>query len=388
MVGAGPAGVASALFLSQRGHDVLLLDKLVFPRDKLCGESVSPEAWRLLEALDLADAVRRLAPQPISGMALFAPDGTRFNGRYPGERQGFAVRRLALDAALLAVARERGIEVREGESVDDLVIEGGVTRGVRVRNSGGGREIRSRLVVAADGRHSTVARRLGLWRKHRSLHRFAVRGHWEGVHGLTDYGEMHVGRGAYCGVAPLSAGTANIAFVVDRSEIAGAATDVTGFYRRTLRRWPELCERLESATLVAPPRAIGPLAVEPLHASAPGVALVGDAAGFYDPFTGEGITLALRSAELLAPIAAAALRAGRSERLSEYEAARDQATRAKFRLNRLLQRLIAWPQLADSVARKLAHRPDLADRLVGIAGDLVPAESALGPRFLWDLLTA
>jgi flavin-dependent dehydrogenase len=199
---------------------------------------------------------------------------------------------------------------------------------------------------------------------------------------------MHVGRGGYCGVAPLSANAANVAFVVDRSQMAGAAADVAGFYLRTLRRWPVLWERLRGARLVAPPHSIGPLAVEPVRVTAPGVALVGDAAGFYDPFTGEGITLALRSAEILAPLADAALQADRSEALVEYETARREATRAKFLLNQLLQRLIAWPQLASGVARKLARRQDLADRLVGIAGDLVPAHSALGPSFLWDLFRA
>ena len=120
--------------------------------------------------------------------------------------------------------------------------------------------------------------------------------------------------------------------------------------------------------------------------------LVGDAAGFYDPFTGEGVTLALRTAELAA--AAARRRPRRGARpcpcpgCVDYERARRDATRDKFRFNRLLQVAVGWPDAANAVARRLARRPDLADRLVGIAGDFVPARTALGPRFLWDLLTA
>jgi len=218
--------------------------------------------------------------------------------------------------------------------------------------------------------------------------RFAVRAHFEGVQGLGERGEMHVIPGAYCGIAPLSPTTANVAVVMDPAELRGAKGDLGGFLLRALGRWPEVAARLSGARLLAPPRAIGPLAIEARAVSAPGAVLVGDSAGFYDPFTGEGITLALRSAELMAPVADAALRSGRLHDLSRYDRERDLATRDKFLLNRLIQRLIGWPALADAVARRLARRGDLADRLVGIAGDFVPAKSALDARFLWELMTA
>ncbi len=138
---------------------------------------------------------------------------------------------------------------------------------------------------------------------------------------------------------------------------------------------------------------MGPLAVEARAVAAPGAILVGDAAGFYDPFTGEGVTLALRTAQLAARAISGALSArdatsGLSRRLHEYERARHEATRDKFRFNRLLQVAVGWPEVGNLVARRLARRPDLADRLVGIAGDFVPARTAFGPRFLWDLLRA
>ena len=156
-------------------------------------------------------------------------------------------------------------------------------------------------------------------------------------------------------------------------------------------RWPRLFERLEGAHLALPPRAIGPLALDCRAVAAPGAVLVGDAAGFYDPFTGEGVTLALRTAELAAAALHAALGRPASSplpRLVAYERSRHEATRDKFRFNRLLQVAVGWPDAANAVARRLARRPDLADRLVSIAGDFVPARVAFGPRFLWDLLTA
>jgi geranylgeranyl reductase family protein len=393
VAGGGPAGSAVACFLAQRGRDVLLLDAARFPRDKVCGESVSPGAWRLLDAMGAAGRVRSLSPHPLRGMRLVSPDGTAFRGEYRGqERLGFAVRRLALDEALLDTARDAGVEVREGVRVTGLVREGGLVAGVLTEAGGEAGSSRARVTVGADGRRSLVARSLGLLREHPRMRRFAVRGYWEGVEALGDVGEMHVGGGGYCGVAPLSPTLANVAFVLDRREMTPAGGDLEAFYRDTLRRrWPRLFERLEGGRLAFAPRAIGPLALDSRAITAPGAVLVGDAAGFYDPFTGEGITLALRTADLAAAALDRALGRRASSplpRLLAYERSHLAATRDKFRFNRLVQVAVGWPDAANALARRLARRPDLADRLVSIAGDFAPAREAFGPRFLWDLLTA
>jgi flavin-dependent dehydrogenase len=392
VAGGGPAGCASALFLRQRGYDVLLVDAARFPRDKVCGDSVSPEGWRLLEALGAAESVRSLEPQPLLGMRLTAPDGTTFQGDYDGgPRAGLALRRARLDQALIERARAAGVEVREGVFVEDVLRSDGRVEGLALRDAdappGSAQPCHARVVIGAEGRRSVVARRLGLLAEHRRLRKFAVRGYWDGMEGLGGYGEMHVAGGGYCGIAPLSDRAGNVAFVLDRGEMAAAGGDLEDFYRRTLRaRWPRLFERLQRARLCGPPRAVGPLALCAPRVFVPGAALVGDAAGFYDPFTGEGVTLALRSAELAADAIDAALRAGTPHDLSAYQRARDASTRAKFRFNHLLQFVVGRPWLANAVARRLSRRPDLASRLVGIAGDFVPARQAFGARFLVELL--
>jgi len=393
VVGAGPAGASVAALLALQGRDVLVLDRARFPRDKTCGEAVSPRAWPVLETIGAAPWIRAEGPHPLRGMILTSSDGTRFAGRYPQEQlPGFALRRLVLDAALVRAARARGACVHEGVRVTGLLREEGRAAGVEaVGPDGEPLRIEARVVVGADGRQSVVARDLRLRRSHR-MRRFAVRGHWDGMQGLVDSGEMHVVPGGYCGIAPLSATLANVAFVLDRREMGTAAGDVRGFYLQELQaRFPRVAERLAGARLVEPPRAIGPLAVTARGVSAPGAVLVGDAAGFYDPFTGEGVTLALRSAELAAEAIDAALatapgHAGADRALLGYARARHDATRDKFRFNRLLQVAVGWPDAGNVVARQLARRPDLADRLVGIAGDFVPARDTLGPRLLWDLL--
>lgn len=390
VVGGGPAGAAAAVFLRRAGHDVLLVDEARFPRDKVCGEGVSPEAWRLLDLLDAGPAVRALAPWPLRGMQVVSPDGTVFRGDYASGRTGFAVRRQHLDHVLLACARRAGVEVRDGVGARRLILGAGRVQALVIENGAGPEVVRTRMVIGADGRRSLVARTLGLLREHRRLRKFAVRGYWHGMEGLQERGEMHVGGGGYCGIAPLSAGSANVTFVLDRKEMASAGGALEGFYRDALRqRWPRVAERLQRAVLTDAPRAIGPLALQARRVSFPGGALVGDSAGFYDPFTGEGVTLALRSAELAAEAAHRSLRHSAAPGvLWEYEQSRAAATVDKFRLNRLLQRVVAWPWLSNAMARRLARRPDLADQLVGIAGDLVPARTALRPAFLLDLINS
>jgi menaquinone-9 beta-reductase len=386
IVGGGPAGCAAAIFLRRQGRDVLLLDQARFPRDKVCGEGISPEAWPLLRRLDLEPVVKAMQPHPLRGMTLVAPDGTSVRGDY-GDRCGFAMRRRDLDHVLLCGARAAGVEVREGSRVTDLVTTGDMISGIVTERARVRETLSGRLIVGADGRRSVVARRLGLLSLHPRFRKFAVRSYWDGVEGLEERGEMHVGGGGYCGIAPLSPARANITFVVDQRDMRPAGGVLADFFHTTLsHRWPGIAERLTHASLLEEPRAIGPLALVARRLSAPGVLLIGDAAGFYDPFTGEGVTLALRSAELAAEVGGQFLAAGPAFDLRTYDRRRRSATEAKFRFNRWLQTVVGRPRLANLVAHRLAARPGLADELVGIAGDFVPARTVLGPGFLWRML--
>ena len=197
IVGAGPAGAAAAILLAERGTPVILLDRAEFPRPKICGEYLSPEAARVLDRLGVLKDVDASGAQPLAGMRIVAPDGRALTGRYPteGRWRGYrdhalAIPREAFDRILLERARSLPVEVRERHRVTDLVLEGRHVTGVRGLDAAGRPfEIASRLVVGADGRQSIVARTLGLVRPH-PLQRMAFIRDVEGLDGFDHLGDV------------------------------------------------------------------------------------------------------------------------------------------------------------------------------------------------------
>jgi geranylgeranyl reductase family protein len=398
VVGAGPAGAATAILLAEAGHEVVLLDRARFPRDKICGEYLSPEGSRILDRLGALKSVEAAGARPLRGMRITAPDGTRLVGDYPraGRWRGYrdhalAVPRRAFDAALVERARALPVTVREGFRVTELIVEGDRVTGVEgVEQDGGLRSERlgARLVVGADGRASVVARRLGLVRPHRWLQRLALMTYAEGVDHDPERGEIFLDPPAYSILNPVADGRVNASLVVPAAEGVRQKADLSGYFDRAVAAFPFLRDRLRGGRRVAPVRALGPLAYRvdpPRHA---GVILVGDALGFLDPFTGEGIYAGLRSAVLAAEVADPALRAGdlSASALAPAHTRRRAEFAAKERVAILLQRLIARRWLAVTVARRLATRPDALAELMGVIGDFVPARRVLSPAFATRLV--
>jgi flavin-dependent dehydrogenase len=197
----------------------------------------------------------------------------------------------------------------------------------------------------------------------------------------------------YCGVNPLPGGLANVCVVVDRGEMRRAAPGgerLADFFRERIDSHPLTRARMVRATIAAGPWATGPLACRSARSVDDGALLIGDAAGFYDPFTGEGIGMALRGAALAAGVLCGALRSGDVGRraLARYETERRRAFRARLLLDRLLQAILTRPRLTDWVARRLRRDPDLADLLASVTGDATDAARILRPGFVARLLLA
>jgi flavin-dependent dehydrogenase len=203
---------------------------------------------------------------------------------------------------------------------------------------------------------------------------------------------MHVERDGYVGIADVGGGEANVAVVVPTHFARDVAADRTRFLEQWIARRPQLAARFAGAERVSPVQATGPFASHARRAWMPGAALVGDAADFFDPFTGEGIYAALRGGELLAGHVVEAIAAPTPARADAALAAYDRARRAEFRGKWIVERLVgtavAFPLVINRAARVLSRRRDMADLLVGVTGDFVPAREVLRARYLLTLLLA
>ena len=367
VVGAGPAGSATAARLAAGGWGVLLLDREEFPRRKPCGECVNPAGVAALDRLGVLDGVLALAPAPIHGWRVHAGRANSFTGRFPAGVHGLGVPRDRLDALLLRHARAAGAGVRTGMHVTDLLRDGG---GGVCGVVADGEEIRARVVVGADGLRSVVLRRLGLLRRPPRLRKLALTAHLRREPPRGGTGELRVLGRRCLGLAAVAPGLANAVVVVPSGEAGEVGGDAAGFFDAALAELGVDGERTDDVL------ATGPFDFPARRAIVDGALLVGDAAGYYDPFTGQGIFRALRGAELAAAAVGDALRAGdvSARALAPYERARRRAFAAGEALQHGIEAVVSRPRLFGAAAGLLAL-PPLADALVRAAGDCWPSPS-------------
>jgi flavin-dependent dehydrogenase len=420
VVGGGPAGSATAALLAERGRRVVLLDRARFPRGKPCAEYISPGGAALLQRLGVFErvAANGAAGRWLRGMRVQAPGGASHLIEYRDDvgnaRCGLSLARAELDLALLEVARARGVDVREGCRVTAVAEEQGRACGVVTADGG---ELRAAIVVGADGLHSVVARagaraRPAVWPR-----RLGLVAHVDGVPWSEDVGQMLVGRTSYVGVAPLDRqGRVSVGVVQPLDTTASGrqqldarpghsqalsatpgrrqpvdampgplqalsampgqrqALSAEQSFWAALREFPGLAERLAKGQLDGNVRGVGPLARRVRNVAGPGWLLVGDAAGFFDPFTGEGIFRALRGAHLAADAAATALDGAEPHAVARrYSQQRRNVFRAKERLTFIIQHFVQNPKLMDLAVVRLQQRPSVARSLGNMLGDLEPA---------------
>lgn len=370
IAGGGPAGALAALILARAGARVRVFERTRFPRHKLCGDTVNPGALAVLSRhLDLAPLVARSAD--IHGMLVTGPGGVQVRAAYGAGIAGRAVARSVFDEWLLRHAGAAGAQVEEGVAVKAAHVVDGRVSGVTLARAIGTVTHAGRMVIAADGRRSTLAFARRLAHQPARPRRWAIGGYFSGVTGCGTVGEMHVRRGHYIGVAPLPGGLTNACVVIPRAAgdpPFGSPGDVLC---ARLEADGPLRERFGRARPEGEPVMLGPMAVDAEAAGEPGLLLAGDAAGFIDPMTGDGLRLALAGAEMAAAVTLQVLSGNLEPETAHVELARRRraAFAAKWRFNRAMRWLVASPHGVSAAAAAARVMPSMFESIVRYAGD-------------------
>ena len=380
IAGAGPAGSALAARLAGSGARVVLLEAARHPRRKACAEYASPRVVEELARIGLGVESWAAHATPLAGRRMMAGRRSAMitYADRSGPRHAWGLDRARFDARLAAHAADSGAELVEATRLVGLELDGERVTGAATRASDGTRaRITADLVVGADGVRSTVARLAGVDRPVRFPRRLGLVAHHAGHPDLADHGEMHVGQGYYVGLAPLPDGRLNVGMALPLDGRAPAPER----FAAAIAGLPAVAARLSGRERLTAIRGASPIGHRVADVAGPGWMLVGDAAGFVDPFTGEGIHRALRSAR-----AATDAIIGPGDPAVAYRRERRAAFAAKAALSWLVQGFLVMPPLLDHALSRLADRPGAALRLGSALGDCRPATEALAPRALLEVL--
>lgn len=362
VVGAGPAGAAVAIDLARRGRRVVLVDRARFPRRKACGEGLFPGGVRALQGLGLGAACLGNAV-PLESLR-FTAGAASVEAPLPSG--GLGIRREWLDAALVDQARAADVEVRTGVTVRGLLHERRRLAGVATEAG----PVFARAVVAADGLHSRLRRQAGLDGR-RPGERYGVSGHVRLLGRPAPRVEVYFEDGFELYLTPVGEDQANVAMLLRRPLMASFAGDLRGGFAARLEAHP----RFAGAELLDQPLVAGPFPRTCRRAWRGNLVLAGDAAGFFDGISGEGMSAALLGAGACARALDQWLDDEDARHLRRYDAERRVLVLNAELLARLSLVLARKPGLAARGVGNLSRRPETFARLVAISAGEAPLRS-------------
>jgi geranylgeranyl reductase family protein len=378
VVGAGPGGAATAYHLARQGYRPLLVDKAKFPREKVCGDGLTPRAVKELQEMEVdtsgpdwarADGLRIVG----AGVSLDLP-WPELNS-FPG--YGLVRTRLDFDSVLVEKAKQAGAVFWEETEVTGAILDKGVVAGVTVGSNGDRADVKAPVVIASDGASSRLGLSLGGRRLDGRPMGVAVRAYYRSPRHtekyLESYLELWHGEDllpGYGWIFPLPDGTVNVGLGLLNTSPYFQNVD----YKRLLTDW---LKGLPKEWELVPENRVGkirggplPMAFNRAPVARPGLMLVGDAAGVVNPFNGEGIAYAMETGRIAAGVAAEALRRGDPFALEEYPERLREAYEGYFVLGRVFVRLIGHASVMGALTKHALPRRRLMEFAFKVLGNL------------------
>jgi len=370
IAGAGPAGASTAIRLANSGLSVLLVEKAIFPREKLCGEFISPECLTHFKELNVLDKMSSSGAVEIGRTVFYARNGR--SAEVPSEwfaqnTHALGLSRAEMDNILLAEAASSGVEVMEGTSAVGLLTDGsGRIDGIVVKTADNARrEIRSQLTIDATGRSAVLARHVNKDVKPQKAGFVAFKAHLAFFFNDTATTEIYTYRGGYGGLNRVENDRYNLCFIVSAANAKQYRSDADAIMKGVLMANQRAAAALTNARVVTDWLAV-PITSYGRSSLAPaeGLLTIGDAAAFIDAFTGSGILLALESGKIAADaIVRHPATASFDDLAREYSAAYRRVFDRRLRVCSMLRRAAFIPFAAETLIRSLALSKTVTRRL-------------------------
>ena len=396
IVGAGPAGSATAIALAARGVDVLLLDKATFPREKTCGDGLTPRALAVLQEMELLPKLEAAGALRVQGVRIYAPDGGMMEANFdelPGDFPlfGLTIPRRTLDAVLLDYAQASGARFASQFRVTELMYNDGALTGVRGTWNGEPAVVRAPLICLATGAAMPLVKKAGLLPAVPPVMR-AARTYFDGTK-LEPVFQLHFDRNllpGYGWIFPLSGGRANVgAGYFPSGKFRHRSFPPRRLYDIFVGQNPAAQSQLAGATPAGPVKSY-PLRTDFLTMQTynDGLLLVGEAAGLVNPINGEGVDYALESGLLAAKVIADALADGdlSAGRLALYGQRLHERYLTLFRYLIKMRDWYIRERVLNLIVSKAQRRPQLRFLFVNAALGLIDPKEGVSLRSLRDII--
>ncbi len=388
MIGGGPAGASAAYWLARHGHDVTIVERKSFPREKTCGDGLTPRAVHQLNEMGLGDKLsqfHRYNGLRATGMGRQLELQWPTHPVYP--QYGYVVRRRELDTMVAHNAVNAGATLLEGHDALQPIVDRGFVRGAVVQPpTGEPIEIRARYVVVADGANSRFGRSLGTFRTREWPYGTAIRTYWESPRHADPWIESALDvkdrngnpMPGYGWIFPVGDGTVNIGVGLLSTFREFKSVNTThlldAYAHQVADRWEinaDLPECKATSGRIPMGGSVGPKA-------GPSYLVIGDAAGSVNPFNGEGIDYAYETARMAAQVLHEALDSGDPTVLQRYPSMLDDEYGEYFKVARLFARVIGRPALMRELTRAGMHSRTLMEWVLRIMANLLRPDE-LGP---------